>query len=433
MTPEVARASVPVSPRPAGAWWAGFGLGLVVAVVIRVLLLPTDGLRGDLDQFILWVHELATRPFGHAYDENVSFPPVMLYIWGVLAVVQPAFQTVVDGADPAIRALMKAPASLADILLALLVAYELRGRPRWAVAAALGIALHPALIDISAWWGQYESIYALFGLIAYMLAVRGHSLPAAAILAVAVMTKPQALLFLAPFAGWFLAKGGWRGAVLAGVVGAAVIALLWAPFLAAGGPAGYARNLSEYQGDIFAILSLRAWNAWWLVQEAFAGGSFVSDQTAVVGPLTLRHVGYLLAGVLEVVVFLAVYRRPTREGLALGLAAAVLVGFTFLTTMHERYAFGALIFLALLLPDRRVLAIWLVFGVAFTLNLLAAIPPTPEIASALPVSGVFGVSGSIAIVAVTIATLVLLLSRPPPGEPADAADERDAVPVQVMG
>jgi hypothetical protein len=82
----------------------------------------------------------------------------------------------------------------------------------------------------------------------------------------------------------------------------------------------------------------------------------------------------------------------------------------FLTTMHERYAFGALIFLALLLPDRRVLALWLVFGVAFTLNLLAAIPPTPEIASVLPVSGVFGVTGSIVTLGVTVAILGLCLS-----------------------
>ncbi len=165
---------------------------------------------------------------------------------------------------------------------------------------------------------------------------------------------------LVPFAAWFLARGGLRGAVTAGVVGVGVIVLLWAPFLSAGGPAGYARNLAEYQGDIFAILSLRAWNVWWLVQEFLAGGSFVSDQGAIVGPITLRHVGYLVAGILEVVVFLAVLRSPTRRTLALGLAAAVLVAFMFLTTMHERYAYGALVFLALLIPERRFLVIWLV-------------------------------------------------------------------------
>jgi len=401
-----------------GADLAVFAVGLVLACAIRAILLPTEGLRGDLDQFVLWVHGLAARPFGNAYDQNLSFPPVTVYLWGLLAAIEPAFRSVMDAADPAIRSIMKLPASLADIALGGLVAWELRSRSQWALAAGLGILLHPAVIDVSAWWGQYESIYVLFGLVAYLLAVRGHSLPAAAVLAVALMTKPQALPFLVPFAAWFVARDGWLGAVKAAIVGATVIVVLWAPFLGAGGPAGYARNLAEYQGDIFAILSIRAWNLWWLVQELLAGGNFVSDQGAALGPLTLRHVGYLVAGVLEVVVFLAVLRSPTRRTLALGLAAAVLVAFMFLTTMHERYAYGALVFLALLIPERRFLVTWIVFGVAFTLNLLAAVPPTPRIGELVPVQGPLGIAGSVAMLAVTIVVLHALLTAPP-AEPED--------------
>jgi hypothetical protein len=198
------------------------------------------------------------------------------------------------------------------------------------------------------------------------------------------------------------------------------VASLWVPFLEAGGPAAYARNLSEYQGDIFAILSLRAWNIWWLVQEMFAGGQFVSDQTAVLGPLTFRYLGFLIAGLLELVVFLAVLRSPTRRTLALGLAAAVLVAFTFLTTMHERYAFGALVFLVLLIPERRTLVLWLVLGVVTTLNLLAAIPPSEQIGALLPISGPLGVAGSIAMIAITLLVL---------GETVDSA--REAAPASV--
>jgi Gpi18-like mannosyltransferase len=414
-------------PTRRGADMIAIGVGLVLAIVLRVALLPTEGLRGDLDQFVLWVHGLATQPFGKAYDQNLSFPPVMVYIWGLLAVVEPAFRTVTDAADPAIRAIMKAPASLADIALGLLVFWELRERTRWAVVAGLGILLHPAVIDVSAWWGQYESIYVLFGLVAFVLAVRGHSLPAAAILGVALMTKPQALPFLVPFAAWFLARGGVRGAVLAGIVGAAVVALLWLPFLAAGGPAAYARNLSEYQGDIFAILSLRAWNMWWLIQEAWGGGQFLSDQTAIVGPLSLRHIGFIVAGLLELVVFILVYRRPTARTLALGLAAAILVAFSFLTTMHERYAYAAIVFLALGIADRPILGLWIAFSIVFTLNLLAAVPPTDQIGVLLPVNGPLGIVGSVAMLAITIA-VVLILARSTRGDEADGEQDAAAAP-----
>jgi hypothetical protein len=391
-----------------------FGGGLLLAAIARIALWPTAGLTGDLDQFVLWVHGLATGPFGQAYDQNVSFPPVMVYIWGLLAAIEPAFRTVTTSADPAIRAIMKAPASIADLALGCLVAWHLRATPRWAIVGGLAILLHPAVIDISAWWGQYESIYVLGAVVAYVLAVRGHSLWAVAALAVAVMTKPQALPFLVPFGAWFLARDGWRGAAKAALVGALVTVALWLPFVAAGGVQGYARNLSEYQGDLFAILSIRAWNLWWLVQQLLAGGQFVSDQGAILGPITLRHLGYGLALLAELAVFGLVYVARTPRALALGLAAAVLVAFCLLTTMHERYVFGVLAFLPLAFPDRRAAFLTLAFAVAFSLNLLAAVPPTPEIGTALPVGGPLGIAGSIAMIAICAAILWLLRAEVTP-------------------
>ena len=70
---------------------------------------------------------------------------------------------------------MKLPASLADIGLALLALYALRDRLAWGVTAAVAILLLPAVIDISAWWGQYESIYALFALAAVVFALNGRN------------------------------------------------------------------------------------------------------------------------------------------------------------------------------------------------------------------------------------------------------------------
>ena len=294
---------------------------------------------------------------------------------------------------PGIRALMKLPASLADIGLALLALYALRDRLAWGVTAAIAILLIPAVFDISAWWGQYESIYLLFALAAVVFALEDRNLVAAAALALALMTKPQALPFLVPFAAWFWARGGLRGFVTAAAVGAGVIVLVWLPFIAAGGPAHYLKNLAEYPGDIFAILSLRAWNLWWLVQEAFAGGQFVADDNAILGPVTFRQLGYAMTALFELVVFIAVLRDPRPRTLILGLAASTLVAFCFLTSMHERYAYGALIFLMLLLVERPARALAVAFAVVFTLNLLAAVPPTPAIGDLLPVSGLLGVTG----------------------------------------
>jgi dolichyl-phosphate-mannose-protein mannosyltransferase len=404
----------PESPR-ASAWTPGqialVIVGVLAAIAFRLVLFPKSGLTSDIDQFVLWTHGLATRPFGNAYDQNISFPPVMVYIWGVLAAIEPGFRTAIDSSDDHIRLLMKLPATLADVGLAVGVWYALRDRPKWAVVAALAILLHPAVFDVSAWWGQYESIYALVGLIAFLLATRGHPGWAAVALGVALMTKPQALPFAVPFAAWYLAKYGLARSIGYGAITAATVALLWAPFLSAGGPGNYLHNLAEYQNDLYAILSLRAWNVWWIVQSTIGGEAFVSDTTPIVGPVTFRLLGYAFAGLLELVVFLAVLRSATPRNLALGLAASALVAFSLLTTMHERYAFAALVFLAVLLPDTRARWTWIAFGIAFTLNLLAATPPTEEVKQALPIWGPVGIVGSAVVLGSMVATLVMLTRR----------------------
>lgn len=274
---------------------------------------------------------------------------------------------------------MKLPASLADLGLAALVAFALRDRPRWAVAAAGAVLLVPATWYVSAWWGQCESIFMLSGLGAAIATANGRNGFAAVLIAVSLSTKPQAIPFVLPFAAWFWASGyaagGLRGGVRelarTGIVGLAALVVLWLPFIPAGGPLDYLANLSTYQGEIFNVLSLRAWNAWWLLQETAAGGDFIADDIAIAGPITLRHLGFAITGLLSLVVAAAIIRDPRPRALFVGLAASVLTFFTFLTQMHARYAYAALLFLVLLLPERIGRLSWAWLWLAFRGRLLA--------------------------------------------------------------
>ena len=398
-----------MTARPWGrADWLALAAAFAVGILIRAALLPTQGLRGDLDQFVGWVHHIATKGLTTLYQGTdagpVTFGPVMAYIWGLLSAVQPAFATAVDASDTGIRMLMKVPAALADLGLAGLITYALRDRPRWAVVGAAAVLLVPATWYVSAWWGQYESIFVLSGLAAAIAATCGRNGLAAVLIAVSLSTKPQAIPFIIPFAAWFWATGygrsGARGGVTelvrTGLIGAATLVVVWLPFIPAGGPGDYLVNLSTYQGEIFNVLSLRAWNVWWLVQEAAAGGQFIRDDVAFAGPLTFRHIGFAITGVLSLIIALAVARDPRPRTLILGLTASVLTFFVFMTQMHERYAYAALIFLVLLLAERRARWAWAALGVSMSFNLVAAIPPDPRIGALFPVAGVLGIAGSVA-------------------------------------
>ncbi|MEJ7747742.1 MAG: hypothetical protein WKF56_00440 [Candidatus Limnocylindrales bacterium] len=260
----------PTAARFRRADWLALAALFAVGIAIRLVLFPTAGLRADMDQFAGWVHHIAVDGLANLYGETsagpVTFGPVMGLIWGLLAGIAPGFQTATDASDTGLRMLLKLPASIADIGLAVVAVQALRDRGRWAILAGAAILLHPAVIDVSAWWGQYESIYLLSALGAAVAAIRGRNGLAAALVAVSLLTKPQAIPFLIPFAAWFWATGysrdGTRGAVTelvrTAAIGLAVLVLGWLPFH--DGPANYLANVRYYQDEVFNVLSLRAWN-----------------------------------------------------------------------------------------------------------------------------------------------------------------------------
>ena len=296
---------------------------------------------------------------------------------------------------------LKTPASLADVGLALGVLYVLRARPWLGAIAAAALLLQPAVFGVSAWWGQYELLYLLPALVAFILTSRGNHTLSAVAMGIAIMVKPQALPFLLPFLAWYLSTGGVVALLRwAAIVGATVV-VVWLPFIADGGPLNLLRNIEFYQNGEFASLSYDAWNVWWLVQAAVNAGAAVSDLTPVLGPVTPRLIGLAATAFLSGVIALAVYRSPTERTLALALAAMSLVTFCLLTTMHERYAYGALIFLVLLIGERTVGLLWLLLGLVLSLNMFYAFP----VAEQLYLSWI----AAVAIIALTVTTVSLVI------------------------
>ena len=66
--------------RPDLAFLAFGSAGLLAAALIRLALLPTRGYPFDLDQFVLWAHQLTNTPLGDAYRLGLPYPPVMIYV-----------------------------------------------------------------------------------------------------------------------------------------------------------------------------------------------------------------------------------------------------------------------------------------------------------------------------------------------------------------
>lgn len=397
------------------------GLGIIAAVVIRLAVLPGYVLLGDLDQYARWAHHLATDlPFGAAYRQDVSYMPVLVGVFGALARLDPAFATAGDAGTVGIRIALKVPALLGELAIVAGLFTLLRQRPSLAVGAILAVMLVPATLYLGAWWGQLDAVYVALCLWAAILASRDRHWLFAVVLGLAMMTKPQALFLAAPFAGYAIGRWGVRRATLVGLVAGAIAMLTWLPFIPYGGVADYLRNLDYYQNGQYPVLSVRAWNPWWLVQVAFAGNQFVLDSTPVLGPVTPRLLGILATAAAEVLVFVALVRRATPDRLWVGLAAATLAAFCLMTSMHERYAFAALVFLAPLLGRWVVRVTWGCLAVAVSLNVFAGAPPD-QIGPIIPVAGPIGTAGSIGMILSTLIVFALLV-RERSNASADAAE-----------
>jgi hypothetical protein len=399
-------------------------MGVLAAVAVRLAVLPGYVLLGDLDQYARWAHHLATDlPFGAAYRQDFSYMPVLVGVFGALARLVPGFATAGDAGDIGIRIALKVPALLGEVAIVVGLFTLIRLRPRLAIAAILGVLLVPATWYLGAWWGQLDAVYVALGLWAAILASRDRHWLFAVVLGLALMTKPQALFLAAPFAGYAVGRWGVRRAALVGLVAVAVAVLTWLPFVPYGGVADYLRNLDYYQNGQYPILSVRAWNPWWLVQVAFGGDRFVLDSTPLLGPITPRHLGLVAAALAEILVFMTVSRRATTERLLLGLAAATLAAFCLMTSMHERYAYAALVFLAPLLGRRSIQVVWGTLAVVISLNVVAGAPPG-QIGSIIPLTGPVGIVGSIAMILATIVAFALLLSARSTRAPADGRPAR---------
>ncbi len=365
-----------------------FALGLAIRLV---LARHSGGLSFDVSLFRQWSDRLALRGPAHFYEPGyfADYPPGYLYV--LLALGKAS--RVLSGEPPSVTVL-KLPAIIADLgvaALALLLAARLtpsggaRRAPIRATAAA-AILLNPGLILVSAVWGQVDSLLALLvfaGIYAIAAGPLGVLREACGVglLAIAVATKPQALLALPVIAvvlarrylvGDPSASRAWSTIVarvgLLVLLAVAVVLAMFQPFGV--GPTDIPRFYRD-AGSLYPFTSLWAFNVWG------AAGFYRPDigpGGVTVGGIAPFHLGLAAFAVGTIALaarsWRSLARRVDASVVALfGAVAVTCVGFALLTRMHERYLYLAVAGLAPFVgvrPFRWALAI---LSVCFLLNL----------------------------------------------------------------
>jgi dolichyl-phosphate-mannose--protein O-mannosyl transferase len=334
---------------------------LAAGLLARLLFIESTGFHNDVAAFQSWTLTLRDNPPWLFYAKSgfADYPPGYFVVLWVLAKLYALF----GGADaahgyPVLRALVKLPAIAMDLVDAAVV-YAIVRRYASQKVALLGaalLALNPAAIFVSSYWGQVDSVSWGFVLIALLLVLRAGDDPEKIVprlawawlaLAFSVLIKPQgaplALLFLAyPFATGDAAVRARRlTGTIAGLVAAFALAgavsLLFHP---AADAFGWLYGRYAFGSGVYPYNTVNAFNLYAVRQPFWTP----DDQTLTVfgfgaGSLAVWGVVLVIAATL-LVVGRYLQRRDDRV-LIEGAMLCALAFFVLATRMHERYVYGA--------------------------------------------------------------------------------------------
>lgn len=364
----IPHASMPPNPeipvtetRPAAplvrTWW----LLLFSAAILRMVMMPYGGHTLDINVFKTWAATLAEVGASGFYSARGSdyLPGYLYFLWGI-GELQAHFRL----NDQALLFLLKLPAAVADLLTGVLIRRmaERFTSERPSVLAAALYLFNPALIFVSAYWGQVDSVGAFLAMGALSLFIADHPL-AWGIAITALLVKPQTAPIIAVLAFALLRRSlvpvdrtkslraGVHTIMTAVLVAAATLIALIAPFKM--NAMGAVRHM-RVATNLYPHGSVNAFNLWGAVQ-----GFWQSDAQRFAGlPAFLWGLIAILA--VAAIVLVTVWQRPQDKTVVTAGAVILVATFLLPTRIHERYLATALPFLALASAiDRRY---WPVYG-----------------------------------------------------------------------
>lgn len=334
-----------------------------IALIIRILLIPQPGFEADVAYWKSW--SLAASDNGivwMANNTNYNYPAGFAYVLWVMASIYKLFanpdnyQQFWNPSNYLFLLVAKLPSILSDLAVGAGIYYLLR-RPkllelderlsRLALPLTAIYLFHPVAIYDGSWWGQVDAIGLVFILFAILALVKRRPIWASIIITLGFLLKLQTIVLLPLFFLYLWRTFSWKEMAKGLAAAAITYVVITLPFI-------LANNLSRtfylvYQNaDWFPLLSLRAYNIWWLASGG--AGMIISDKILTVGITSAKTLGliFFAATYLLSIGLLCVSQKP--KNLILAFVFACFSFYFFPTQSHERYIFPALMLSILLIP-----------------------------------------------------------------------------------
>jgi hypothetical protein len=326
---------------------------LLAGLLIRLTLVPIDGSDYDIEAFQEWTRQMLAHPLDQFYAADLFVPqdhlPGDLWVLYGLGRLWELFGGGRFAGDGASQVVLKLVPVLLDLVLGVVAAAIVRtfAGARAARLVLLAVVFNPALIFISAIWGQWNVLATTLMSLAALLIVRRERdgvMLALPVLAAAALVKPQFLALLVPIA--VLLARRWRGGTPlpllvtnVAVGGLASVMLVLAAILPfdVGFPGMDTRwsivERVQFAADRYTTVTKGAYNVWTLVFP----GDGAEDSGTFLG-VTYQHIGFVLL-IATCLYAMAVGWRfaDARIGMLVGMGLIATATFMVVTRSHERY------------------------------------------------------------------------------------------------
>lgn len=320
--------------------------------------------HNDINLFRSWAATAANN-LSQVYSNTRSadYPPLYIYVLALIGKIAslPTFSSY-------FTLMLKIPSIIADIVTAYFI-YKLGKKYLSSVISILISSFYifnPAIFIDSVFWGQVDSFFTLFIVIAVFLLSEKKITASSAVFAAAILMKPQGIIFL-PILFFELVRGrSLKSFIYSALSAMATALIIIIPFSLNGQNPLWIFNLYSKTIAEYPYASVNGFNFFSLI-----GANYIKDTD------TLFVFNYHTWGIIFIVVTTLiswfVYIKNNNRNFVSAIALLQIAGvFTFSVGMHERYLFPAValsILAFIYLQDRRFFILSIGFSITSYINI----------------------------------------------------------------
>ena len=341
---------------------------LLAAFGLRAFFALQDvGFWFDVNCFKSWADATAYYGLNGMYHSGMflDYPPGYMYVLALTNIIQTIFN--LDYYSVIYTFIIKLPAILTDLAGACLIykmADEKLGE-KWALFLCGCYAFGPGLIFTSSIWGQIDSFYTLLMVLALYCISKDDVVKAAVVYAMALITKPQALLFGPVLLFWVISKKDWKIFFKAVGIGLCCMWLFALPFGQSLSPL-WLINLYKNTFNGYRYFTVNGYNLYMLA------GLNWKALDSVPGAESINTVVILVCFAFCA---FAYFRQKDSSRIFSTALVFITVFFSFCTMMHERYMHPAIILSLIsfvLTKNKAYFAVFLTASASNYLNVAAS-------------------------------------------------------------